>query len=92
MHQPHDYRSAPANANTTKTRTNTRRKTLKEHIMEPGEIRTLCGRHRSDIYYQVYTWWEFARDHIDDVRANRGYWCLLCVDAVERRIAEEEWT
>ena len=67
----------------------------KEHIMEPGDIYTLCRRYRnSGIYYQVYTWWEFARDHIDAVRANRDstYWCLCCVDAVERRMEEEEWT
>ena len=65
---------------------------MKYHIMEPGDIYTLCGRHRSGIYYQVHTWREFARDHIDAVRANPDstYWCLLCVDAVERRIAEEE--
>ncbi len=65
---------------------------MKEHIMEPGNIYTLCGRHRSGIYCQVHTWWEFARDHIDAVRAkpDSTYWCIRCVDAVERRIAEEE--
>ena len=65
---------------------------MKDHIMEPGDIYTLCGRYRnSGIYYQVHTWWEFARDHIDAVRENRDStnWCIRCVDAVERRIAEE---
>ena len=65
----------------------------KEHVMEPGDIYTLCGRYRnSGIYLQQYTWWEFDRDHIDTVRAKRDstYWCLPCADAVERRIAAED--
>ena len=66
---------------------------MKEHIIEPREIYTLCGLHRSSvIYYQVHTWREFARDHIEAVRANRDStnWCIRCVDAVERRIAAED--
>ena len=66
---------------------------MKEHIMEPRETYTLCGRYRcSGIYYQVHTWREFDRDHIEAVRANRDStnWRLRCVDAVERRIAAEE--
>ena len=66
---------------------------MQSHIIEPGEVYTLCGRYRnSGIYFQQYTWWEFDRDHIEAVRANRDstYWCIRCVDAVERRIAAED--